>query len=75
MKIMRNGVLCDMTGEEELLTVPSAADRIEELKALLAETDYKTLKYVEGRLSLEEFELSNAQREAWRAEINLLEGE
>lgn len=75
MKIMRNGVLCDMTGEEELLTVPSPADRIEELKALLAGTDYKTLKYVEGRLSAEEFELSNAQREAWRAEINLLEGE
>ncbi len=73
MKIMRNGVLCDMTPEEELLTEPTPADRIAELKALLAATDYKTLKFVEGRLDRAEFEEAAAQRELWRAEINLLE--
>ena len=74
MKIMRNGVLCDMTPEEELLNEPTPTDRIEELKTLLARTDYKTLKFVEGRLAREEFEEAAAQRELWRAEINLLEG-
>lgn len=48
-------------------------ERIAELKKNLAATDYKTLKYAEGRLSIEEFEAVKVQRVAWREEINSLE--
>lgn len=73
MKIIRNGVPCEMTQEEEMQRIPSAAERIEELKELLASTDYRTIKFVEGRLGGEEYEASRIQRAAWRAEIDHLE--
>ena len=48
-------------------------------KQLLAQTDYKSLKYAEGSLTEEEFAPTHAQRQAWRERINeleeLLEGE
>lgn len=65
--------MCEMTQEEENALSLTPADRIEQLKELLAATDYKTLKYVEGRLGEEEFAAACAEREAWRSEINLLE--
>lgn len=73
MKIMRNGTLCEMTQEEEMMCAPTPEERIEELKELLAETDYRTLKYVEGQLGEEEYASSKLQRAAWRAEIEYLE--
>lgn len=42
-------------------------------KQLLAQTDYKCLKFAEGALTEEEFAPTHAQREAWRERINELE--
>lgn len=44
--------------------------RMRELKRLLEQTDYKTLKHSEGEISEEEWEKAKAERAAWRAEIN-----
>lgn len=50
------------------------ARRINELKRLLAETDYKAIKYAEGVITAEEYAETKAQRQAWRDEINEIEG-
>lgn len=72
MRIMRDGEVID--APDALGTeAGAAAARIEELKAFLSATDYRTLKYVEGELTEEEFALSSVERAAWRAEINALE--
>ena len=72
-----NGAMHIMTEEEreEFLraTAPSPIDVIDELKQKLADTDYKTLKYVEGALSDEEFLAACAERALWRSSINELE--
>ena len=47
--------------------------QIEHLKFLLAQTDYKAIKYAEGLISEAEYEPIKAQRQAWREEINNLE--
>lgn len=47
--------------------------RLEELYTLLIQSDYKTLKHIEGQISDDEFEAIKAQRQAWRDEINELE--
>jgi len=49
------------------------AFRIAELKQLLASSDYKAIKYGEGRLTDEEYAPISEQREAWREEIRELE--
>lgn len=49
--------------------------RITELKSLLADTDYKAIKYAEGEISEEDYAEAKAQRQAWRDEINQLEAE
>lgn len=49
-------------------------ERIVELKKLLAESDYKAIKYAEGAISEADYTLDKAKRQAWRDEINLLEG-
>lgn len=49
------------------------ARRIAELKSLLASTDYKILKVVEGAATLSEIAETIKQRAAWRKEINKLE--
>ena len=54
--------------EEEL-----KQQRIAELKQLLADTDYKAIKYGEGLLTDEQYAETKAQRQAWRDEINELE--
>lgn len=40
------------------------------LKSLLADTDYKALKHVDGAMSDEEYESVRVQREEWRRLIN-----
>lgn len=74
-----NGEAAEMTAEEEgryaRLSAQTNAQRIEELKRLLAESDYKTLKYVEGAIDGDEFEAACAERAAMRSEINRLEAE
>lgn len=48
--------------------------RIDELKAKLSETDYVVIKIAEGVATAEEYAAVIADREAWRKEINELEG-
>lgn len=48
--------------------------RIAFLRAELAETDYLCLKYTDGALTEEEYAPIRAQRAAYRAEINALQG-
>lgn len=50
-----------------------AEREIIELKAKLAATDYKAIKYAEGVMSAAEYAETKAQREAWRSRINTLE--
>lgn len=50
-------------------------NRVAELKAKLAETDYAIVKIAEGAATAEEYEELIAQRQAWREEINRLEEE
>lgn len=47
--------------------------RIEELKALLKESDYKAIKYAEGLFTDVEYAPIKAMRQSYRAEINALE--
>jgi hypothetical protein len=45
------------------------------LKSLLADTDYKCLKYAEGELTEAEYAETKAKRAEWRAKINTLQAE
>ena len=47
--------------------------RIQELKALLKESDYKAIKYAEGLFTDVEYAPIKALRQSYRAEINALE--
>ena len=58
---------------EEEIAAMQRQQRIEELKQLLAESDYKALKFAEGWLTGDEYALTKAERQAWRDEINALE--
>lgn len=61
----------DKAGE---LAKLAALREIEELKAELAATDYIAAKIAEGAATHEEYADKIAQRAAWRARINELEG-
>lgn len=50
----------------------NALKRIEELKALLKESDYRAIKYAEGFYTDEEYKPYKEQRQAYRDEINSL---
>lgn len=54
--------------------VPSVAEQIAALKQKLAETDYSVIKIAEGAATAADYADLIAQRKAWRAEINDLEG-
>ena len=58
---------------EEEVAEMQRLNRIAELKQLLAESDYKAIKYAEGWLTADEYADTKAQRQAWRNEINELE--
>lgn len=79
MRINDNGIMRNMTAEEEAvyiaLNTPTTEERIAELKAELANLDYKDHKYIEGELSEEEFREVCKIKKALRAEINRLENE
>lgn len=51
-----------------------ATERIAQLKQFLRESDYTVIKIAEGAATPEEYADVIAQRQAWRAEINRLEG-
>lgn len=58
---------------------PSQADirqqQIDQLKAQLAESDYKAIKFAEGWISEDDYAPIKQQRQLWREEINRLEAE
>lgn len=60
--------------DEEIAAMQRQA-RIEELKQLLAESDYKALKFAEGWFTADEYAYTKAERQAWRDEINALEAQ
>lgn len=62
------------TPTEEEVAEMQRLNRIAELKQLLAESDYKAIKFAEGWLTADEYADTKAQRQAWRDEINELEG-
>lgn len=50
-------------------------NRIVELKQLLADSDYRAIKYAEGLYTEEEYAPYKEQRQAYRDEINQIESE
>lgn len=52
---------------------PTAEEKIADLKAKLAETDYIVIKIAEGAATFEEYADVIDQRQAWREQINELE--
>lgn len=77
MNKLINGRLVSMTEAEiaahAALGAKTNAERIACLKARLAETDYKTLKFFEGELSDTDYLASCVERSALRSQINALE--
>lgn len=49
--------------------------RINELKKLLSQSDYKAIKYAEGLISAQDYEPIKQLRQSYRDEINQLESE
>ena len=60
--------------EQELTKMRNEA-RINELKQLLRDSDYRAIKYAEGCYTEEEYATYKTQRQAYRDEINALEQE
>ena len=74
MKKYVNGKYTDMTENEIKKLTPPVKMQIAELKQKLADTDYISCKIAEGAATKEEYAEILAQRQAWRNEINTLEG-
>lgn len=79
MRVLDNGIYRDMTAEElkayREKNEQTTESKIAELKQMLADSDYKAIKYAEGLISDEEYMPIKAERESWRKKINRLEGE
>lgn len=79
MRVLDNGIYRDMTAEElkayQEGNEQTTESKIAELKQMLADSDYKAIKYAEGLISDEEYMPIKAERESWRKKINCLEGE
>lgn len=58
---------------QEEIDKENAFLRVQELKTFLANEDFKTIKFIQGKLSQEEFALVVEQCDKWRQEINELE--
>ena len=57
------------------LAINAKKQRIDELKALLASTDYQAIQWAEGVRSEEVYAPMRLQRETWREEIREIEAE
>ena len=74
-----NSVIVDQGEYFEVVEVPAPtgeelnAIKIEQLKAELSSTDYKTLKYIDGALTEEEYAEVKKHRADLRKQINELE--
>lgn len=58
---------------EREIKVMAAQREMSELKAKLAETDYKAIKYAEGFIVESEYAPIRAERQSWRERIGTLE--
>lgn len=73
IKIFLNGKIQEIEIPEEAYEIPVEV-QIEELKQKLSDTDYIACKIAEGSATIEEYADMIQQRQAWREEINKLEG-
>ena len=73
IKIFLNGKIQEIEIPEEAYEIPVEV-QIEELKQKLSDTDYIACKIAEGVATVEEYADMIQQRQAWREEINKLEG-
>ena len=73
IKAFINGKIKEIEVPEEEYTIPKEI-QIQELKQKLSDTDYIACKIAEGVATTEEYVDMIAQRQAWREEINKLEG-
>ena len=71
---VENNCVMDYDNTRDLRT-QEINNRISELKKLLADSDYRAIKYAEGEYSEEQYAPYKAQRQAYRQEINQLEEE
>lgn len=61
--------------KSKLMLIQETRKKINLNKRLLANSDYRAIKFAEGEYTVEEYAPYKAQREAWRKEINELEAE
>lgn len=74
-KIVDGKVVRDAEAKAKLDAKFAKRKRIQDLKELLAKSDYKAIKFAEGEISEEEYAPIREQRRAYREELNeLMEG-
>ena len=73
IKTSVNDSIVEIEISDEEVIVPKEI-QIEELKQKLSDTDYIACKIAEGSATVEEYADMIEQRQAWREEINKLEG-
>lgn len=64
---------CVVAREKKLTQKELNMQMIADLKTLLANSDYKAIKFAEGLISNEDYAQIKAQRQFWREEIGRLE--
>lgn len=71
-KLLNNDFSDNVMSEDEI-SIMQKKSRISELKQLLADTDYRAIKYAEGYYTEEYYAPYKALRQSYRDEINQLE--
>ena len=74
-KFINGKIIKDNKAYQKILELQEKRRQIDECKKNLSETDYKLFKYLEGELSIEEYQQIKSQRQEWRNQINQLEEE
>lgn len=72
---LENNEFIILTPKDKIRGTIEARERIPQLKKQLSDTDYITMKYIEGEVTEEVYNEYKAKRKAWRDEINALEAE
>lgn len=73
-KLVDGQIVFDQEKYQEKQERIAKAERIQELKNYLADTDYKVFKYMDGEISEEDYAVIKQARKDAREEINRLEG-
>lgn len=77
-KAIVNGVLTEVEVDDAVVAQAKQEDRLQEIEALkaqLASSDYKAIKFAEGWLTADEYAPIKAMRQELRNRINELEDE